>query len=202
MSVLFLGIAGLSAIVAAVMALAVVTLRSQGKDVEALKRRGIKLAIFTLICFFLSVAFEPSKTEQTAETAPASSEVVQTASSESEVKEEEPVSVASSSESEAASVSVASEPEQGVTVLSPKDLWENGEAYLNQQVEVTGEIIRISDYSDMKGYYLYGTTGEGLVFWIYEKDRSADIGDTVTFRGTVQNLGEKQVEVTDCEIVK
>lgn len=86
--------------------------------------------------------------------------------------------------------------------VTAADLFANWEQYYERTVYVTGEVVGISEYSDMNGYYLYGSTGQGLVCWVNETAKCAEIGDTVKFYGYVRNIGVNQVELTDCSLIK
>lgn len=80
-------------------------------------------------------------------------------------------------------------------VFAADEFYSVGAEYIGQEVTVSGTIQEISEFSDMNGYYLYGTTGQGLVVWIYESEKSHAVGDVVTLTGTVQNAGDGQVEI-------
>lgn len=86
--------------------------------------------------------------------------------------------------------------------VTANDLYENWEQYYEQTVYVTGEVTAISEYSDTNGYYLCGSIGKGLVCWIDETEKCANVGDTVKIYGYVRNIGDNQVELTDCSLVK
>jgi len=82
-------------------------------------------------------------------------------------------------------------------VFTAKELYDVGENYIGQEVTVKGTISEISEFSDMNGYYLYGTKGQGVVVWVYETSKSHKTDDEVEFTGTVQNAGGGQVEITE-----
>lgn len=86
--------------------------------------------------------------------------------------------------------------------ITAVDLFTNWEQYYEQTVYVTGKVTGISEFSDMNGYYLYGATGQGLVCWVAGTEKCAKVGDTVKFYGYVRNIGDNQVELTDCSLIK
>lgn len=76
--------------------------------------------------------------------------------------------------------------------------------YDGRYVQLTGKVTYISSYSDMIGYYLYGKKGQGVCCWVYSfqtKEQLANVGDTVTFVGKVQNEGDRHVELTYCKLI-
>ena len=73
--------------------------------------------------------------------------------------------------------------------------------YLNQYVKVTGTILNISDYNSLKGYYLVGGPGCGLICWVENGTTSIQYGQTVQFVGKV-TVGETgHIEVAECEVL-
>lgn len=68
-------------------------------------------------------------------------------------------------------------------------------------VRLSGKVTEISNYSDMKGYYIYGKKGQGVVGWVYSWQSNqllAKVGDEVTIIGKVENEGDRQVELVEC----
>lgn len=68
-------------------------------------------------------------------------------------------------------------------------------------VRLKGTVKEISNYSDMKGYYIYGTKGRGIVGWVYSWQSNqllAKVGDEVIINGKVQNEGDDHVELVEC----
>ena len=70
-------------------------------------------------------------------------------------------------------------------------------------VRLKGTVKEISNYSDMKGYYIYGNKGQGVVGWVYSWQSNqllAKVGDEVTMIGKVQNEGDNHVELVECRL--
>lgn len=88
---------------------------------------------------------------------------------------------------------------QSVSSLTAKELYDNAESYKEQYVLVSGTVKEISAFSDMNGYYLQGTKGQGLVCWVDETSLSSSVGETVEFYGYVQSVEAEQVELIYCE---
>lgn len=93
--------------------------------------------------------------------------------------------------------------------ISPKKLYSdinngNGKKYYLKHLSLTGKVKSVSNYSDVSGYYLYGSKGEGVVCWVYERNQSVRVGETVTFVGCVKSdpSGGGNVEITYCEVKK
>jgi hypothetical protein len=76
-----------------------------------------------------------------------------------------------------------------------------GEQYQGKYLRVAGKVTYISDYGDLKGYYLYGEMGEGVVCWVNGSELVANTDSNVEFIGFVQSLGINQIELTECKLV-
>ena len=74
--------------------------------------------------------------------------------------------------------------------------------YLNQWVKLTGTVLSISDYDSLKGYYLSGGPGAGLVGWVDDGSLAPQCGQQIVYIGkvSVEDSG-KQVEITDGQIL-
>ena len=73
--------------------------------------------------------------------------------------------------------------------------------YLDQKVKVSGIVLYISDYSDLKGYYLAGGFGQGLVCWVDSDKLDAQLGQYIQYVGTVVAENSKHIEISDGEIL-
>lgn len=78
----------------------------------------------------------------------------------------------------------------------------NYEQYQNIYLRVSGRVSHISDYGNLKGYYLYGKMGEGLVCWVDGDNLVANTGSDVVFNGRLTNIGSNQYELTSCVLEK
>lgn len=72
--------------------------------------------------------------------------------------------------------------------------------YNGKYLAVSGNVTYISDYGDLKGYYLHGTIGQGVVCWVDDAELIANTGASVVFIGKVQNEGIDHVELTECTL--
>lgn len=92
-------------------------------------------------------------------------------------------------------------------VIEPQvlfDLSVDGESqkpYYEQWVNITGTVLSISDYGDLKGYYLIGGPGNGVVCWVDGDDTDVQYGQAVNFIGKVSVADTKHIEINECEIV-
>lgn len=86
-----------------------------------------------------------------------------------------------------------------ISTLTPEEVYNNYSQYDSSKVRVKGEIVAISNYTDLTGYYLLGVRGNGLVCWVYESQQY-NIGDTVEFYGTV--YGGSNVEISNCVVIE
>jgi hypothetical protein len=66
---------------------------------------------------------------------------------------------------------------------------------------VSGSVVYISDYGDLKGYYLYGSMGQGVVCWVNGNSLIANTGSDVVFLGRVESVETDQVELTNCSLI-
>lgn len=72
--------------------------------------------------------------------------------------------------------------------------------YIDKWVKVSGTVLTISDYSDLKGYYLAGGKGAGLVCWVYSDKLDAQHGEYIEYVGKVTVEDPKHIEISDGEI--
>lgn len=72
--------------------------------------------------------------------------------------------------------------------------------YLDQWVEVSGTVLAISDYSNLKGYHLVGEAGAGVVCWADSDAVEAEYGQSVVFLGKVSVADTKHIELSECQI--
>ena len=81
--------------------------------------------------------------------------------------------------------------------------YSNGTAknHLNEYVKVTGTVLNISDYNTLKGYYLVGGPGCGLICWVENGTTSIQYGQTVEFIGKVTIGDTGHIEVAECEVL-
>lgn len=81
--------------------------------------------------------------------------------------------------------------------------YSNGTAknHLNEYVKVTGTVLNISDYNTLKGYYLVGGPGCGLICWVENGTTSIQYGQTVEFIGKVTVGDTGHIEVAECEVL-
>lgn len=73
--------------------------------------------------------------------------------------------------------------------------------YIDKYVKVTGTLLNISDLNTLKGYYLVGGPGCGLICWVENGTTSIQYGQTVTFIGKVTIEDPRHIEVAECEVV-
>ena len=73
--------------------------------------------------------------------------------------------------------------------------------YIDKWVKVSGTVLSISDYTGLKGYYLVGGKGQGLVCWVYSNNIEADYGQYVEYIGRVSVEDMGNIEITDGKIV-
>lgn len=78
---------------------------------------------------------------------------------------------------------------------------EKTEQYQNKYLAVSGSVVYISDYGDLKGYYLYGSIGQGVVCWVNGNTLIANTGSDVVFVGRADNFGIDHIELTNCSII-
>ena len=84
------------------------------------------------------------------------------------------------------------------------DLSVDGESqkpYFEQCINITGTVLNISDYGELKGYYLVGGPGNGVVCWVDGGDTDIQYGQTVNFIGKISVADTKHIEINECEIV-
>lgn len=88
------------------------------------------------------------------------------------------------------------------------DLWYSNhrsgtltQKYMDRWVKVSGTVLSISDYGSLKGYYLSGGPGCGLVCWADETSLSVQYGQQITYIGKVSVEDSKHIEITDGELV-
>ena len=84
------------------------------------------------------------------------------------------------------------------------DLSVDGESqkpYFEQWVNITGTVLSISDYGELKGYYLVGGPGNGVVCWVDGGDTDVQYGQSVNFIGKISVADTKHIEINECEIV-
>lgn len=72
--------------------------------------------------------------------------------------------------------------------------------YLDKWVKITGTVLNISDYGSLKGYYLAGGTGKGLVCWVNSNELKAQYGQVVEYIGKVSIQDPTHIEITDGKI--
>lgn len=73
--------------------------------------------------------------------------------------------------------------------------------YINNKVKVSGTVLYISDYSDMKGYYLVGGAGNGLVCWVDSNKLDAQCGQYIEYEGTVTAEDPSVIEIANGKIL-
>ena len=84
------------------------------------------------------------------------------------------------------------------------DLSVDGESqkpYFEQWVNISGTVLSISDYGDLKGYYLVGGPGNGVVCWVDSGDINVQYGQTVNFIGKISVADTGHIEINECEII-
>lgn len=69
--------------------------------------------------------------------------------------------------------------------------------YIDQWVMVSGTVLSISDYGSLKGYYLSGGPGSGLVCWAEGDTISVQYGQQIEYVGKVTVEDSKQIELSD-----
>lgn len=72
--------------------------------------------------------------------------------------------------------------------------------YLEQWVDITGTVLTISDYGDLKGYYLVGGPGQGVVCWVDGDDTKVQYGQVMNFVGKVSVADTRHIEINECQI--
>lgn len=72
--------------------------------------------------------------------------------------------------------------------------------YLNQWVNITGTVLSISDHSNLKGYYLVGGPGKGVVCWVDSMVKEANYGQVINVIGKVSVADTKHIEINNCQI--
>jgi hypothetical protein len=72
--------------------------------------------------------------------------------------------------------------------------------YLNQWVNITGSVLSVSDYGSLKGYYLVGGPGQGVVCWVDGGNTNIQYGQVVTFVGKVSVADTKHIEINECTV--
>lgn len=72
--------------------------------------------------------------------------------------------------------------------------------YLDKYVEVSGTVLSISDYSSLKGYYLVGGAGAGVVCWVDSSKIEAQYGQSAVFIGKVTVADTKHIEISECKV--
>ena len=72
--------------------------------------------------------------------------------------------------------------------------------YKDKWVEVSGTVLSISDYGSLKGYYLSGSSGHGLVCWVENGSTSIQYGQKITYVGKVTVEDSKHIEIADGRI--
>ena len=73
--------------------------------------------------------------------------------------------------------------------------------YINKYVKVTGLVLNISDYNSLKGYYLVGGPGCGLICWVENGKTNIQYGQSVQFLGKVTVEDTGHIEIAECEVV-
>ncbi len=74
------------------------------------------------------------------------------------------------------------------------------EKHIGQWVKVSGTVLTVSDYGDLKGYYLVGGQGSGLVCWVYSNELDAQYGQHIEYIGKVTVEDTKHIEMSDGHI--
>jgi hypothetical protein len=74
--------------------------------------------------------------------------------------------------------------------------------YLDKYLLISGTVKSITQYPDMIGYYLYGTTGEGVVCWVDGSELIANTDSYVEFSGLLSPalVGIDHVEFENCRL--
>lgn len=72
--------------------------------------------------------------------------------------------------------------------------------YIDQWVKVSGTVLSISDYGNLKGYYLSGGVGNGLVCWVDDGSMSAEYGQQIEYIGKVTVEDSKHIEISEGKI--
>ena len=73
--------------------------------------------------------------------------------------------------------------------------------YINQYVKVTGMVLNISDYNTLKGYYLVGGPGCGLICWVESGKTTIQYGQVVEYIGKVTVEDSGHIEIAECEVL-
>ena len=69
--------------------------------------------------------------------------------------------------------------------------------YIDQWVKISGMVLSVSDYGSLKGYYLCGGPGSGLVCWVEGESVSVQYGQQIEYVGKVTVEDSKQIELSD-----
>lgn len=72
--------------------------------------------------------------------------------------------------------------------------------YINQWVKITGTVLSISDHGNLKGYYLSGGPGCGLVCWVENSSMSAKYGQKIEYIGQVSVEDSNQIEISNGQL--
>lgn len=72
------------------------------------------------------------------------------------------------------------------------------EKYQDKWLLISGTVQYISDYGDLKGYYLHGTMGNGVACWVDGTKLVCNTGEYAEFLGQLKNIGTDQIELTNC----
>lgn len=73
--------------------------------------------------------------------------------------------------------------------------------YLDKWVKVSGTVLTVSDVGGLKGYYLTGGSGSGLVCWVYGDKLEAQYGQCIEYIGKVTVEDSKHIEISDGKIL-
>ena len=73
--------------------------------------------------------------------------------------------------------------------------------YLGSWVRVSGTVLSISDHGTLKGYYLAGGTGKGLVCWVYDDDGSVQYGQVFEYLGMVTVEDSTHIEISEGSLI-
>lgn len=75
------------------------------------------------------------------------------------------------------------------------------EKYFEKKLRITGTVLSINDYGDLKGYYLLGGTGAGVVCWVEKSAIAIRPGQVVEFEGMASVLDSKHIEINQCNVL-
>ena len=73
--------------------------------------------------------------------------------------------------------------------------------YIDKWVKVSGTVLSISDNGDLKGYYLAGGKGQGLVCWVYSDKLDAHYGQQIEYIGKVVVEDSNHIEISEGRVV-